>query len=150
MAGRFQLFPSAEILSENMRIVRNTTIRPPKRLLAGAPNNTQLFLCFKISRGFITRKIGVPAQGWKAPRTYYARRQKIQQIQYNVGVHWEFKCHLGFIPMLLKLFCRTEVTDRRGKCTHGFTPERPNHWFGFHSDQTRVPSMDIKSERRLG
>ena len=49
--------------------------RPPKRLLAGAPDNTQLFWSFKIPKVFITRKIGVPAQGWKTPITYYVRRR---------------------------------------------------------------------------
>ena len=65
MAGRPDLFCSAEKNSWNMRINRKATIRPQKGLLAVAQNKTQPFLCFETSRSFTTRKIGVPAQGWK-------------------------------------------------------------------------------------
>jgi len=48
------------------------------------------------------------------------------------------------------LLCRTEVTGRRGKLTHGLAPERRYPWFDFHSDQIRVLSMNIKFGRKLG
>ena len=144
MLGRFELFSPAKILSGNMRIDRKATIRPRKGLLAGALNNTQLLVCFKNLRGFITRKIGVPAQGWKTPRTYHAKCRKIWEMQ---AVHGEFKSlgsHLGLISMLL---CRTELTARRSKRTHDLAPERENRWFDIHCDQTRVRSTDTKSGR---
>jgi len=76
MDGRRDFFLPAESLSYNMRINRKTTIRPEKDCWqAGTLSTTQLFLCVETLRVFITRKIGVPAQGWKTPRTYYARRR---------------------------------------------------------------------------
>ena len=76
--------------------------------------------------------------------------RKIPQTKANVGVHREFKSlgsHLGLTPMPL---CRTEVTGRPGKLTHGLAPEHRYRWFEFYSDKIRVLSMNIKFGRKLG
>ena len=127
---------------------RENNNKPPKRLLAGAPDNTQLFGCLKISKVFITRKIGVPAQGWKTPRTYYARRRAENTAKASQRRSPpRGQVTLGLTPMLL---CRTEVTGRPGKLTHGLAPEHRYRWFDFHSDQIRVISMNLKFGRKLG
>ena len=114
MDGRRELFRLADIWSYNMRIHRKATIHPQKGLLEGTLSNTQLFLFFETSRVFTTRKIGVPAQGWKTPRTYYARRRaentaKASQRRSPLRVQVTLGS-LGTHPVLL---CWTEVTGRR-------------------------------------
>ena len=84
------------------------------------------------------RKVG------KFLRTYYARRRKTwesTESPSHLRVTWD-SCQCCSVEQ--------RMTDRRGKHTHSLAPERQNRSFGFHSDQTRVRSMNIKSGKRVG
>ena len=92
---------------KHMLISRKTTIRLRKGLLTGAMNNTHLFLGFETSRVFITRKIGVPAQGWKTPRTYYASAGGKYSKRKPTWESTESSSHLG-VPWDSFLCCPAE------------------------------------------